>query len=111
MTARVGIAYRYDSYESPPATPTVSTAAADFELNHDLKTASWELVDKLVVLPAFSNFGDVMVTQDSFFQIPLKNPAWKLRLGLSNTYATKPPVGIKKLDTTYYTRLILDWGQ
>jgi hypothetical protein len=111
LTARVGVAYRYDSYDSTPATPTVSTAAADFELNHDLKVGSWELVDKLAVLPAFSDFGNVIVTQDSFFQIPLKNPAWKLRLGLSNSYVSEPPAGIKRLDSTYYTRLILDWGQ
>jgi len=111
LTARVGIAYRYDSYESPPITPTVDSAAADLEINHELKTASWDLVDKLVVLPAFSNLRNVVVTQDSFFQVPLKNPAWKLRLGFSNDYVSEPPAGIKRLDTTYYTRLILDWGQ
>ena len=111
LTARAGIAYRYDGYEPSSGTPNVNSAAADFELLHDLKTTSWELVDKLVVLPAFSDFKNVMVTQDSFFQIPLKNPAWKLRLGLANNYISQPPVGIKKLDSIYYTRLILDWGQ
>lgn len=111
LTARVGIAYRYDSYESPPVTPTVSTAAADFELKNDFKNASWELEDALVVLPALSNFKNVVISQDSFFQIPLKNPAWKLRLGFSNDYVSEPPAGVKRLDTTYYTRLILDWGQ
>lgn len=111
LTARVGIAYRYDSYRSPPVTPTVSTAAADFELKNDYKNASWELENALIVLPAISNFKNVIVSQDSFSQIPLKNPAWKLRLGFSNDYVSEPPVGIKRLDTTYYTRLILDWGQ
>ena len=111
LTARAGIAYRYDAYEPSSGTPNVNSAAADLELIHDLKTTSWELVDKLVVLPAFSNFSNVMATQDSYFQIPLKNPAWKLRLGLSNEYNSQPPVGFKRLDTTYYSRLILDWGQ
>lgn len=111
LTARVGIAYRYDSYEPFPPTPTVSTAAADFELKNDLKTANWELEDGIIVLPALSDFKNVTVSQDSFFQIPLKNPAWKLRLGLSNNYVSEPPAGIKRLDSTYYTRLILDWGQ
>jgi hypothetical protein len=111
LTARAGIAYRYDGYEPSSGTPNVNSAAADFELNHDLKTASWELVDKLVFLPAFSNFSNVMATQDSFFQVPLKNTAWKLRLGLSNSYDSQPPLGFKRLDTTYYSRLILNWGQ
>src|SRR5580658_4112085 len=111
LTARAGIAYRYDAYEPSSGTPNVNSAAADLELNHDLKTTSWELVDRIVFLPAFSNFSNVMATQDSFFQIPLKNPAWKLRLGLSNSYDSQPPVGFKRLDTTYYSRLILDWGQ
>jgi Protein of unknown function, DUF481 len=111
LTARVGLAYRYDGYDSVPPTPNVSAVAADFELNHDLKTADWELEDKLTILPALSNFRNVLVTQDSFFQIPLKNPAWKLRLGLANNYISQPPAGIKRLDSTYYTRLILDWGQ
>jgi putative salt-induced outer membrane protein YdiY len=111
LTARVGIAYRYDSYDSTPVTPTVSTAAADFELKNDFKNANWELEDAIVVLPSLSSFRNLIINQDSFFQIPLKNPAWKLRLGFSNEYVSEPPAGIKKLDTTYYTRLILDWGQ
>jgi len=111
LTARVGLAYRYDSYVSPPVTPAVSAVAADFELNNDLKTATWELVDKLVVLPDLSAFGNDMITQDSYFQIPLKSPAWKFRVGVSNNYISEPPAGIKKLDTNYYARLILDWGE
>jgi len=111
LTARVGVAYRYDGYEPAADTATVSSAALDLELAHDLKTSTWELVDKLVVLPEFNDFSNLMVTQDSYFQIPLLNPAWKLRIGLSNNYDSKPPPGIKNLDTTYYTRLILDWGQ
>ena len=53
LTARVGIAYRYDAYELNPPTPNVNSAAADFELNHDLKMKTWELVDKIVFLPHF----------------------------------------------------------
>jgi len=110
LTARVGVAYRYDDYTSI-TTPNVNSAALDLEIAHDFKTSEFELVNKVVVLPAVNDFSNVMLTQDSYFQIPLKNPAWKLRLGLSNSYESQPPAGIQKLDTTYYTRLILDWGQ
>jgi putative salt-induced outer membrane protein YdiY len=108
LTGRLGLAYRYDGYQTS-ATPTVSSAAMDFELAHDLKFASWELVNKITAIPTMSDFSNYNIAHDSYFQIPLTNPAWKVRMGLSNTYDSVPPAGIKKLDTTYYTRLILDW--
>jgi putative salt-induced outer membrane protein YdiY len=108
LTARAGLAYRYDGYRNP-LTPTVNSAAADFEIDHDLKLPNWELVNKLTAVPAFSNMKDVIVGQDSFYQVPLVNPAWKLRVGVANQYNSEPGAGIQKLDTTYYTRLILDW--
>ena len=108
LTARVGLGYRYDDYRNP-LTPTVNSAAADFEIDHDLKLANWELHDNLTFVPAFQNFHDDIATQDSYFQIPLADPNWKLRMGVSNEYNSEPGAGIQKLDTTYYTRLILDW--
>ena len=109
LTARAGLAYRYDNYYNP-LTPTLSSAGADFEIQHDLKLANWELNNDLTVVPAFQDLKNVIATQDSYFQIPLADPAWKLRMGLSNEYNSEPGRGIKKLDSTYYTRLILDWG-
>jgi hypothetical protein len=109
LTVRGGLAYRYDDYYNP-LTPTVNSAAADFELAHDLKLNNWELNNDLTIVPAFEDLRNVIATQDSFFQVPLADPAWKLRMGVSNEYNGEPGAGIKKLDTTYYTRLILDWG-
>jgi putative salt-induced outer membrane protein YdiY len=109
LTVRGGLGYRYDDYYNP-LTPTVNSAAADFEVLHDLKLANWELNNDLTIVPAFNDLRNVIATQDSFFQVPLADPAWKLRMGLSNEYNGEPGAGIKKLDTTYYTRLILDWG-
>lgn len=110
LTGRAGLAYRYTGY-SNPMTPMVSSAAADFEILHDLKERNWELSNKISAVPAFADAADVIVTQDSFYQVPLLNPAWKLRIGVSNDYNGKPGAGIKRLDTTYYTRFILDWAQ
>lgn len=109
LTARVGLAYRYDGYDNP-ATATVNSAAADFEIAHDLKLANWELNNALTIVPSFQDTRDVIVTQDSFWQVPLASPVWKLRMGVSNDYNSEPGRGIKRLDTSYYTRLILDWN-
>jgi Protein of unknown function, DUF481 len=110
LTVRAGLAYRYTGYNNP-MTPMVSSAAADFEILHDLKEKNWELANKISAVPAFANVADLIVTQDSFYQVPLLNPAWKLRIGVSNDYNGEPGAGIKRLDTTYYTRFILDWTQ
>ena len=108
LTGRVGLAYRYEGYDSP-RTATVNSAAADFEIANDLKFKISELVTHLAALPAFSDLSNIIVTHDSYYQIPLASPAWKLRIGVSNDYNSKPTIGFKRLDTTYYTRLILDW--
>jgi hypothetical protein len=41
--------------------------------------------------------------------MPLANPAWKMRMGVSNDYNSKPPGRIERLDTAYFTRLVLTW--
>jgi hypothetical protein len=108
LTARVGLAYRYDGYDDPK-TPTINSAALDFEISNDLKLSTSEFGTRITAVPSLSDFSNYFVTQDSFYQIPLTNPAWKLRLGVSNEYNSVPSAGFKRLDTTYYTRLILDW--
>jgi len=108
LTGRVGLAYRYDGYISPAA-PTVNSAAADFEVSNDLKLSDSELITQITAVPTFSNFSNYVITQETSYQIPLANPAWKLRMGVSNEYNSVPAAGFKRLDTVYFTRLILDW--
>jgi putative salt-induced outer membrane protein YdiY len=108
LTGRIGLGYRYDGYEDPK-NPTINSAAADFEVSNDLKLSTSELVTHITAVPSLSDFSNYIVAQDTFYQIPLANPAWKLRMGVSNEYNSVPSAGFKKLDTTYYTRLILDW--
>jgi hypothetical protein len=108
LTGRAGLAYRYDEYQNP-ATATVSSLGGDFELNHDWTFGISHLVNKLSFVPVFENLNDFIVTQDSYYEIPLADPHWKLHMGVSNNYSNRPGAGIKRLDTTYYTRLLVDW--
>jgi len=108
LTGRAGLSYRYDNYKNP-ATTDVNSLGADFELNHEWIFRISRLVNQLTYVPAFENFNNYVITHESFYEIPLANPAWKLRLGFSNDYNSKPGPGVKKLDTTYFTRLLLDW--
>ena len=76
-----------------------------FKLN-----ANSKLVTHITFVPAFSNFSDFLLTHETAFEIPLAASKWKLKLGVANNYNSQPPLGFKKLDTTYFTRIALNWG-
>jgi hypothetical protein len=108
LTLRGGLSYRYEGYKNP-ATDSVNSAGLDFGLQHELVFGDSKLVNSLTFVPSFNNFSNFRATHASYYEIPMLNPAWKLRLGLSNDYNSKPGAGIKKLDTTYFTRFVLSW--
>ena len=68
-----------------------------------------KLVNRLSYVPGFQDFGNYHFTHESFYEVPRASPAWKLRLGVSNDYNSKPGSGVDKLDTAYFTRLLLNW--
>lgn len=107
-TARLGLSFRYEGY-TDPLTPDLKSAGLDVGLNNDLDFGHSKLVTRLAYVPAFEDFANYRITHESFYQIPLASPAWKLRLGLSNDYNSQPPLGVEKLDTAYFTRLVLNW--
>ena len=66
-------------------------------------------MNRLSFVPPFDDFGNFRLTHESFYEIPLSIPAWKLRLGISNDYNSEPGAGVEELDTSYFTRLVLTW--
>jgi hypothetical protein len=108
LTGRAGLSFRYEGYKSP-ATPDVKSAGLDFGLNSDLDFGTSKLVTRIAYVPTFEDFANYRLTHESYYQIPLSNPNWKLRLGVSNDYNSMPPTGVEKLDTAYFTRLVLNW--
>jgi hypothetical protein len=66
-------------------------------------------VNRLSIVPSFEDFANYRATHESFLELPLANPSWKLRLGLANDYNSKPGKGVEKMDTGYFTRLVLSW--
>jgi len=108
LTVRGGFSFRYEDYKNP-LTADVSSAGLDFGLNHELEFGKAKLVNRLSYVPGFQDFGNYHFTHESFYEVPLASPAWKLRLGVSNDYNSKPGSGVDKLDTAYFTRLLLNW--
>lgn len=108
LTLRAGLSYRYEGYENP-ATEDVNAAGLDFGLNHRYESDRWSLINRLSYVPLFEDFGNYRVLHESFFEIPMLNPQWKLRMGVSNDFTSEPGDDVEKMDTTYFARLVLNW--
>jgi hypothetical protein len=108
LTGRAGLSFRYEGYRDP-FTEDVKSAGLDLGINSDMVFGDSRLVTRIAYVPTFEDFGNYRLTHESFYQIPLAHPAWKLRLGVSNDYNSQPPRGVEKLDTSYFTRLVLSW--
>ncbi len=108
LTGRAGLSYRYENYKNPRTTD-VSAAGLDLGLNHAYEFGESSLVNRLAWVPSFSDFSNYRLTHESFYEMPLTLPAWKLRIGVSNDYNSKPGKGVEKMDTGYFTRFVLNW--
>lgn len=108
LTTRAGLSFRYEGYKNPRTTD-VKSAGLDFGLAHELTLTNSKLVNRLSIVPSFDDFANYRLTHESFFEMPLTIPSWKLRAGVSNDYNSTPGFGVEKMDTTYFTRLVLSW--
>jgi putative salt-induced outer membrane protein YdiY len=109
LTGRAGLSYRYDEYTG--SSPSLSSLGADFELEYMLKVKNSQLTDKITFVPAFQDLGNYIVTHEAAFTVPIDKSLWKLSMGVTNNYNSRPVGGVDKLDTLYFTRLVLAWGE
>lgn len=103
---RLGISYLYETYSN---NTKFDSPGADVTLLNSLQLARWKLTNMISYTPAFKDFANYRVHHESAFEVPITASLWKLRLGLANDYQSEPPDGTEKLDTTYFTSLILNW--
>lgn len=108
LTGRAGVSYRYEGY-TDPRTEDVNGAGLDLGLNHRLELPRSLLVNRVSLVPTFEDLGVFRLVHESYFELPLSNPLWKLRLGVANDFNSEPGRGVDKLDTSYFTRLVLNW--
>ena len=108
LTFRSGLSFRYEGY-GDITQPALKTRGLDFGVNHEWTFTTSKIVNRLTYVPSFNDFSNFHFTHESFYEIPLANPAWKLRMGVNNDYNSKPGPGIERLDTGYFTRLLLNW--
>lgn len=108
LTGRAGFSYRYEGYANP-LTEDVNGAGLDLGLNHRMELPRSLLVNRLSLVPTFEDLGVFRLGHETYFELPLSNPLWKLRMGVANDFNSEPGKGVKKLDTSYFTRLVLNW--
>lgn len=108
LTGRLGLAYRYDDYANP-ATSDVGDVGFDISLHHEYDFRLSKLVNDIDYIPAISNSNAYEIKHQSYYEIPLVDVRWKLRLGMCNDYNSQPGTGYQRLNTTYFMRLVLHW--
>ncbi len=108
LTGRAGVSFRYAGYKNP-RTEDVKSAGLDFGLAHRLQMDNAVLVNRISYVPTFEDFSNFVLTHESSLELPLLSTQWKIRLGVANDYNSKPGKGVERLDTTYFTRLVLSW--
>ncbi|HTJ79511.1 MAG TPA: DUF481 domain-containing protein [Rariglobus sp.] len=108
LTGRAGLSFRYEDYKNP-ATQDLQDVGFDFGIHHEYTFDHSKLVNNLSYTPLLNDFADFHFEHESYYEIPLLDPKWKLRIGISHDYNSKPGTGVDRLDTTYFTRLVLDW--
>ncbi len=108
LELRSGLGYRHENFYDGT---TEQSPTLDFGLAHGWQFASWgRMTNHLTYTPAISDFDDYLVTHDSGIEIPLGfSDYWQLRFGLRHNYKSMPVDDRKHLDTSYYSRLQLNW--
>jgi hypothetical protein len=106
LEGRVGVNYLYESYSTGL---DFESPGLDLGLQHVYQFANSRMSNLVTFTPAFEDFANYRAHHESAWEMPITASLWKLRIGVANDYTSQPPPGVEKLDTTYFTSLILNW--
>ena len=102
----LGLGYRHESFDK--GVEDDSSATLDSGVAHHWMLKPWLTLDNsLAYAPALDDFGSYLLTHDTALAMPVGASRWILRIGVHDDYNSDPAPDRDKLDTTYYTRLLL----
>jgi Protein of unknown function, DUF481 len=101
---RLGGTYVYENYSNDT---TFESPGLDVAFLYTYNFTTAKLTDEFGYQPAFKDFSNYRVHNLFGYEIPLGASKWKLKLGTDTEYQSTPPLGADKLDTTYFTSLLL----
>lgn len=108
LRTRLGLSYRHESFDNGGSD---SNIGLDLGLHYRYRFSSeLQLVTDITYTPSIEDFADYLLHHESSLESPIGlSKFWKLQLGISHQYDSKPAPGTEKLDTTYFSRLIMEW--
>lgn len=111
---RAGLTYIHKSYYEE--LDDSDDIGVEFGYHHELNIKNFskfdaKLVTDVTYTPVFDDFlDDYRIYHESALDIPLtKNGLWSIRLGVSNEYNSRVASTQKRMDTTYFGRLVITW--
>jgi hypothetical protein len=106
LEARFGLSYLYETYANGTK---FDSPGLDLALIHAHQFKTGKMNNTLTYTPTFEDFGNYRVHHESSYEMPITASLWKLKIGITNDYTSMPQPGIDRLDTLYFTSLILNW--
>jgi len=106
LELRAGVSYLYETYADGSK---FDSPGLDVSLIHAYTFKNDKLNNVLTYTPAFKEFSNYRLHHESSYEMPISASMWKLKTGVINDYTSVPQPGIERLDTLYFTSLILNW--
>lgn len=106
LELRAGLSYIYETYANGS---TFDSPGLDIAFIHSYQFKNGKMNNTLTYTPTFKDFGNYRVHHETTYEMPITASLWKLKMGVSNDYTSLPQPGIDRLDTLYFTSLILNW--
>ncbi len=106
LELRFGLSYLYETYANGTK---FDSPGLDVALLHTYEFKSGKMSNSLSYTPTFEDFGNYRIHHETTFEMPITASLWKLKTGVSNEYTSVPQPGVDRLDTLYFTSLILNW--
>jgi len=103
---RLGASYLYETYANGTK---FDSPGLDVAFIHSYTFKTGKMNNTLTYTPTFKDFGNYRLHHETTYELPLTASLWKLKTGISNDYTSIPQPGIDRLDTLYFTSLILNW--
>lgn len=106
LEARFGLSYLYETYANGTK---FDSPGLDVAFIHAYQFKNGKLNNVLTYTPTFEDFGNYRLHHETTYEMPITASLWKLKMGITNDYTSLPQPGIDRLDTLYFTSLILNW--
>ena len=106
LELRVGLSYLYETYANGTK---FDSPGLDLTLIHAYQFKNGKLNNMLSYNPTFKDTGNYRLHHETTYEMPITASLWKLKTGVTNDYTSMPQPGIERLDTLYFTSVILNW--